>query len=131
MDEYYSLARRLKELDRQSLAREIQKLQRQTADQVVETVLNILGQAEHEGWNCAKTRELVSSIEIRGARLATDRDHLKRCEAILAALRKRRALLVSKREIATAFAAGDGVDVGSANETTIEVALHPRKFAGE
>lgn len=130
MDEYYQLARRLKPLDRGELATELRKFHQQTVDQTMEIVLSILGQAEFEDWSFEKVRESVREIELQGTQFAHDRLHLRRCESILSALRERKALIVSKKDVARAYEQGDGVQVDYVNDTTIEISLHPGKFAG-
>ncbi len=130
-DEYYQMAKMLKPLDRQGLSVELRRFHQQTVDQVVEYALNVVGQAESENWTIAEIRENIRKIELKGPQFTNDRTHLKHCEAILYALRSRKAVIVSKREIANAFDHGHGIDVGTVNETALEIVLHPRKFEGE
>ena len=121
----------MKTLGRQGLSEELRRFHQQTADQVTEYVLNVLGQAEVEDWSIGEIRENIRKIELKGSQFANDRTHLKRCEAVLFALRSRKAIIVSKRDVADAYDHGHGVEVGAINATALEIELHPGKFEGE
>jgi hypothetical protein len=130
-DQYYQLARLWQGLSRQDLAVEIRKFHQQTVDIVGEHAGELAREARESGESMEELERRIRTIELTETQIAHDRTFLRRTEALLYVARSRRAIILPKKDVADAFAAGHGVDVGALNETALEVESHPGKYAGQ
>jgi predicted flavoprotein YhiN len=130
MNDYYSAAREILKMDRNSAAVELEKFHQQSIEQAAELAAELIRAGREAGTPMDQVEAEVRKLKISGRQLAHDRMFLRRAEAILSVLRGRKAIIVSKKELDDAFANGDGVDVESINRTTFEVKNHEGKYEG-
>lgn len=130
-DDFYQLARQLDNLSRQERADLLRKWNQQMVDAVAERAADLAMDMGIDESHRSQFIRAVRSISLK-SRIADDRMHLRRAEAVLNALRRRKAIIVSRNDVRDAYDQGHGVDILENKDSgMVEVFVQPGKFKGD